>query len=66
VLQSLAILRSDRHGALHGLTVHEQGDPLAAVLVELDIDGLAVIKVVENDVDIDRGGEEEGGHRVQR
>jgi hypothetical protein len=66
VLQSLAILRSDRHGALDGLPVHVQGNALAAALVELDIDGLALIKVIEDDVDIDRGGEEEGRHRVQR
>jgi len=65
VLQSLAILRSDRHSALDGLPVHVQGNPLTATLVELDIDGLAVVKVIENDVNIDRGGEEEGRHRVQ-
>lgn len=66
MLQSLAIFRSDRHGTLDGLSVHEQGYPLAAVLVELDIDGLAIIQVIEDDIDIDRGGEEEGRHRVQR
>lgn len=66
MLQSLAIFRPDRHGALDGLPVHVQGNPLTAALVELDIDGLAVIEIIEDNVDIDGGGEEEGRHRVQR
>jgi hypothetical protein len=64
MLQSLAILWSNRYGALDRLAVHVQGDALAAALVELDIDSLALIEVLENDVDVDGGGEEEGSHRV--
>lgn len=63
VLQSLAILWSNRYGALDRLAVHVQGDALAAALVELDIDSLAFIEVLEDDVDVDGGGEEEGSHR---
>jgi hypothetical protein len=62
MLQSLAILGSDGHDALDGLAVHVQRDTLAAVFVELDIDGLALIEIFKNNVDIDRGGEEEGRH----
>jgi hypothetical protein len=46
MLQSLAILGSDRHRTLDGLPIHVQGDPLTAALVELDIYCLAIIEVV--------------------
>jgi hypothetical protein len=65
VLQSLAILWSNCYGTLDRLAVHVQGDALAAALVELDIDSLALIEVLENDVNVDGGGEEQGSHRVQ-
>jgi hypothetical protein len=64
VLQSLAIFGSNRYSALDRLAVHVQGDALAAALVELDIDGLALIEVFKDDVDVDGGGEEQGSHRV--
>jgi hypothetical protein len=64
VLQSLAILWSNRYGALDRLAVHVQGDALPAALVKLDINSLALIEVVKNDVDVDGGGEEQGSHRV--
>ena len=59
MFQSLAILRSDGHSTLDGLAIHVQRDPLAAALVELDVNGLALIEVFEDHVDIDGGGEEE-------
>jgi hypothetical protein len=59
MLQPLAILWSDCHGTLYGLAVHVQRDPLAAALVELDVDGLALIEVFKDDIDVDRGREEE-------
>lgn len=62
VLQSFSILGSDRHGTLDRLAIHVQRDPFATALVELDVDRLTVITVVENDVDIDGGGEEERRH----
>lgn len=62
MFESLAILRSDGHGTLDGLAVHVQRDPLAAALVELDVDGLALIEVFEDHIDVDRCGEEEGSH----
>lgn len=64
MLQSLAILWSNRYSALNRLAVHVQRDTLAAALVELDIDGLALIEVFEDDVDVDGGGEEQGSHHV--
>lgn len=63
MFQSLAILRSDSHSTLDGLAVHVQRDPLAAALVELDVDGLALIEIFEDHVNVDRCGEEEGSHR---
>lgn len=65
VLQALAIFGSDSHGTLHGLAVHVQGNPLSAALVELDIDRLASVQIIKDNVDIDGGGEEEGSHDVQ-
>lgn len=63
MLQSFAILWSNRHGALDRLAVHVQRDALAAALVELDIDSLTLVEVLENDIDVDGGGEEQGCHR---
>lgn len=59
---SLSILRSNGDGTLDGLSVHIKRNSFPATLVELDVDGLALIAIFEDDVDVDRGGEEEGGH----
>lgn len=59
---SLSILRSNGDGTLDRLSIHIKRDSFPAALVELDVDGLALIAIFEDDVDVDRGGEEEGGH----
>ena len=61
MLQSFPILGSNGHGTLDRLSIHIQRDPLATALVEFDIDRLAFIAVFEDDVNVDGGGEEEGG-----
>ena len=60
VLQSLAILGSDCDLPLDRLAIEVQWHFLLAVLIELDIDGRAVVQVLEDNVDVDRGGEEVG------
>lgn len=60
VLEALAVLGADRHGALDGLAVHVEGGLFAAVLVELDVDHGPVVGIFEDDVDVDGGGEEVG------
>jgi hypothetical protein len=60
VLQPLAILGPDRDLALDRLAVQIQRHLLFAALVELDVDGGAVVEVLEHYVDIDGGGEEVG------
>lgn len=57
-----AILGSDCNSSLHGLAIHVEGSLLSPVLIQLDIDGLAVVGIFENDVDIYRRGEEVGRH----
>jgi hypothetical protein len=66
VLEALAILGSHRDLALDRLAVEVQGDLFLARLVELDVDGGAVIEVLEDNVDVDGGGEEvgHGGRRA--
>jgi hypothetical protein len=60
VLEALAILGPHRDLALDRLAIEVQRDLLFAVLVELDVDGGAVVEVLEDDVDVDGGGEEVG------
>lgn len=58
MLHPLAILGPDSHGALDRLPVHKQGRLLTSVLVELDVDHGPIIRVLEDDVDVDGVGEE--------
>jgi hypothetical protein len=58
VLQSLAILWSDCHLSRYRLSIHIQGRFLAAVLVELDVHHLPVVRLIQDNVDIDRSREE--------
>jgi hypothetical protein len=60
VLEALAILGPDGDLALDRLAIEVERDLLFAVLIELDVDGGAVIEVLEDNVDVDRGGEEVG------
>jgi hypothetical protein len=60
VLQSLAILGSDCDLSLDRLAIEVQWHFLFAVLIELDIDGRAVVQVLEDNVDVDWCGEEVG------
>lgn len=61
VLQALAILGPYRDLALDRLAIQIQRHLLLAVLVELHIDRLALVEVLEDDVDVD-GDAEEVGH----
>lgn len=58
MLQALPVLRPDSNCALDGLAIHVQRCLFAAVFVELDVDHLPVVGIVEDDVDVDGGGEE--------
>lgn len=58
VLEAFAVLGPHRHGALDRLAVHVQRRLFTAVLVKLDIDHGAVIRLVEDNVDVDGGREE--------
>lgn len=58
MLQALAILGPYGDLALDRFAIEIQRHLLLAVLVELDINGGAVVEVLEHDVDVDRGGEE--------
>lgn len=58
VLQSLAIFGSNGDCALHRLAIHVQRDLFFPVLVEFNIDHSPLIGVLQDDVDVDRGGEE--------
>jgi hypothetical protein len=60
VLEALAILGPHGDLALDRLAIEVQRHLLLAVLVELDVDGGAVVEVLEDDVDVDGGGEEVG------
>jgi hypothetical protein len=60
VLKALAILGSHRDLALDRLAIEVQRDLFFAGLVELDVNGGAVVEVLEDDVNIDGGGEEVG------
>ena len=68
MLQPLAILGPHGYLSLDRLAVEVQRHLFLAVLVQLDLDGGAVIEVFEDDVDVDGGGEEvrhgwEGGEK---
>ena len=58
MLEALAIFGADGDLALDRLAIEVEGDLFLAVLVELDVDGGAVVEVLEDNVDVDRGGEE--------
>jgi len=58
VLQPLSIFGPNCNSSFYGLAIHIQGSLLSSVLVELHIHHLPVIRVFEDDVDIDRGREE--------
>lgn len=58
MFEPLAILWTDSHHALHGLSVHVQRDLLPSPFVLFYIHHCAIIAVGENDIDIDRGREE--------
>ena len=58
MLQSLAILGSYRHLASDGLSIHVQRHLLPSVLVRFDVDHLSLVRVLEDDVNVDRGREE--------
>lgn len=60
VLQPLAILGSDCHSASDGFTVHVDWSLFPSILIELQIDGGFVIVIVEDNVNVGRGGEKVG------
>lgn len=62
MLESPAIFGTNSYCAFHRLAIHIEGCLLAAVLVQLDIDGLAVVGLLEHDVDVDRSREEVRRH----
>lgn len=68
MLQALPVLGPDCNCALDGLAIHVQRGLFAAVFVEFDVDHLPVVGIVEDDVDVDGGGEEvrHGGRSMDR
>lgn len=56
VLEALAVFRPDRDCAFDGFAVQVQWCFLASVLVQLDVYGWSLVRVFEDDVDVDRGG----------
>lgn len=62
VLQSPSILGSNRHGTFHRFPIEVQRCLFPPILVELDINSLTAVGVLQDDIDIDWGGEEERGH----
>lgn len=53
MLESPSILGSNRDGPFDGFTIHVEWCLFPPVLVQLDIDGLAIVRILENDVDVD-------------
>ena len=58
VFQPLAILRSDCDATFDRFTVHVKGCLVPSILFQLEINHLSVVGFIEDDIDIQWGGEE--------